>query len=204
MNMQLDISEQNRRTTEAELKRKSEQLDDLTKRFKATDSECKKLQGEVKHLTPFEPKYKTAEAERVDLKERLHQVEAAYKESKEGIAHLNEAQVVLKAELEKVIATNHDLTEQVKHLSLLKHVREEPYMLQDFNLCCKCCKNTMFRICKIEKSLVFFQDLEEVTVAKYEAEDTIYDLEDRLEMVIASHAATSNKLQLSTLLLQVS
>ena len=48
-----------------------------------------------------------------------------------------------------------------------------------------------------------YQDLEEVTVAKNEAEDTIYDLEDRLEMVIASHAATSNKLQLSTLLLQV-
>ena len=122
MNMQLDLAEQARRILESDLKRTSDQLADITKRSKTLDEECKKLQAQVKHLTPFEPKYHTAETERVDLKERLSQVEAAYKESKEGIQHLTEAQTFLKGELEKLISTNHNLTVQVKQLSLLKHV----------------------------------------------------------------------------------
>ena len=91
----------------------------------------------------------------------------AFKDSKEGLKHLSEAQEVLKVQLNSVISINHDLTEQVKQLSLLKH------------------------------------DLEEVTIAHNEAEDTIADLEDQLEVVIESHAATTHKLQTATLILQV-
>ena len=89
------------------------------------------------------------------------------KESKGGLKHLSEAQEVLKSQLNAVIATNHDLTDQVKQLSLVKH------------------------------------DLEDALVTRNEAEGTISTLEDRLEMVLSSHASTTHKLQTATLILQV-
>ena len=100
------------------------QLKDSGERALTLDSEAKRLQAQVIRLTPFEPKYTAAEAERTDLAERLVLLEGAYRESKASVKHLGEAQGHLKEELEKVIATNHSLMVQVKTLSVLKHVSQ--------------------------------------------------------------------------------
>ena len=49
----------------------------------------------------------------------------------------------------------------------------------------------------------YLQDLEESSLGRNEAEDTIANLEERLEQVLASHAIASQQLQMATLLLQV-
>ena len=70
----MDTSEHIRREQELEIKRQSGLLEELYERVKQQDTDHTKFLSQIKYLTPFEAKYEFAEAERLDLKDRLHQV----------------------------------------------------------------------------------------------------------------------------------
>ena len=70
----MEKSEQIRREQELEIKRQEVFLNELREKVKQQDADHIKLQLQIKRLTPFEPKFVSAEEERVDLKERLEQV----------------------------------------------------------------------------------------------------------------------------------